>query len=222
MTRRNGFTLTEVLITLGILGILAALTIPRLFNNTNNAHVGAQFASAISAIETGAGMYLYDKGVKNTTYIEEGEEGEGTPSWLLNKLAGTYVKMSTANAPSGTMSNSVTCTTNTIYTLPDKSLICVSTNGNLLPKKEDADWKNNASKSELVFISSKSVRQKNLIEGYDFFRMSISAEGLIFLPGADYATNETCYKDEGGKACAGIIAKNGWKVDYKEKSSQPS
>ena len=42
MTKRLGFTLAEVLITLGIIGVVAAMTIPTLISNTN----GAQFKTA--------------------------------------------------------------------------------------------------------------------------------------------------------------------------------
>ena len=37
MTKRFGFTLAEVLITLGIIGVVAAMTIPTLIANTNGA-----------------------------------------------------------------------------------------------------------------------------------------------------------------------------------------
>ena len=59
----KGFTLAEVLITLGIIGIVAALTMPQLFNRTRNSHLGAQFASTISTLENAIGVYLYDNNV---------------------------------------------------------------------------------------------------------------------------------------------------------------
>ena len=42
MTKRFGFTLAEVLITLGIIGVVAAMTMPTLMNQTN----GAQYKAA--------------------------------------------------------------------------------------------------------------------------------------------------------------------------------
>ena len=93
---KKGFTLTEVLITLGIIGVLAAITIPRLFNSTQNAHLGSQFSTAISTIETGMGMYLYDKNVKSSSYltIVTGDTAR-TPnlSDVLAALEGKYIKM---------------------------------------------------------------------------------------------------------------------------------
>ena len=204
MRTKNGFTLTEVLITLGIIGILAAITIPRLFNNTKDAHVGAQFASAISAIETGAGLYLYEKGVKNTDYLND---TEFTPSELLAELANGRVKI-TSFKPDKPVSD---ICGSTAYTLPDRSIICVTADEALKPEPTLDEMK----KRELAFISSKSTKQKVLVEGYDYFKMSVTGKGLIYLPGLDYDTSATCEAGVGGRGCSGVIAQNGWKIIYR-------
>ena len=48
---RQGFTLAEVLITLGIIGVVAALTAPVLVQNTGSAKIGPKLAKAISTFE---------------------------------------------------------------------------------------------------------------------------------------------------------------------------
>ena len=48
MTKRFGFTLAEVLITLGIIGVVAAMTIPTLIANTNGAKYRSQFKKTLS------------------------------------------------------------------------------------------------------------------------------------------------------------------------------
>ena len=50
MTKRFGFTLAEVLITLGIIGVVAAMTIPTLIANTNSAKFRSQFKKSLSTI----------------------------------------------------------------------------------------------------------------------------------------------------------------------------
>lgn len=50
MTKRFGFTLAEVLITLGIIGVVAAMTIPTLIANTNSAKFRAQFKKTVSTL----------------------------------------------------------------------------------------------------------------------------------------------------------------------------
>ena len=49
---KHGFTLAEVLITLGIIGVVAALSAPSLVQNASSAQVGPKLAKAISTFET--------------------------------------------------------------------------------------------------------------------------------------------------------------------------
>jgi len=48
---KRGFTLAEVLITLGIIGVVAALTIPELINNYKAARLHSQFLKSYSTIQ---------------------------------------------------------------------------------------------------------------------------------------------------------------------------
>ncbi len=197
----KGFTLTEVLITLGIIGVIAALTIPQLYSRTRNAHLGAQLAHGISTIETAAGLYIYDKNVRKLTQLET----VPSPTTLLQTFAADkYIKMSSfSDLPDGLPDG---C--GSAYSLPDKSIIGSCSNSAV------TDF--NGSKGQEIFLlSSMSVNQKKVIEGLDFFRMTIAGDGLIYLPGRDYDSGATCTELEGGAGCAGKIAANGWKVDKK-------
>ena len=51
--RMSGFTLAEVLITLGIIGVVAAMTMPTLMNSTQGAQYKAAYKKALSAIAQG-------------------------------------------------------------------------------------------------------------------------------------------------------------------------
>ena len=50
MRVRSGFTLAEVLITLGIIGVVAAMTMPTLMNSTQGAQYKAAYKKALSAL----------------------------------------------------------------------------------------------------------------------------------------------------------------------------
>lgn len=56
MIKRSGFTLAEVLITLGIIGVVAAMTIPTLMNSTNGAEFRAGFKKIISTLNQAVTM----------------------------------------------------------------------------------------------------------------------------------------------------------------------
>ena len=78
MTKRFGFTLAEVLITLGIIGVVAAMTIPNLIANTNGAKFRSQFKKTISTLSQ-AGLMAqaqYDFDYAGTAEVCGAGEGE--------------------------------------------------------------------------------------------------------------------------------------------------
>lgn len=54
--KANAFTLAEVLITLGIIGVVAAMTIPTLIANTNSQKFCSQFKKTISTLNQAGRM----------------------------------------------------------------------------------------------------------------------------------------------------------------------
>lgn len=54
MQKYNGFTLAEVLITIGIVGVVAAITIPTLMQNTNSKRYSTHFKKALSTLNQAA------------------------------------------------------------------------------------------------------------------------------------------------------------------------
>ena len=76
MTKRFGFTLAEVLITLGIIGVVAAMTMPTLMNSTQGAQYKAAYKKALSALSQAITLNValdeVDFGdVDNGTYVLE-------------------------------------------------------------------------------------------------------------------------------------------------------
>jgi len=75
MKKRSGFTLAEVLITLGIIGVVAAMTIPTLIQNTNSAKFSAQFKKSVSTLSQAAmmGQAQYDTDFGLTNEVCSGD-----------------------------------------------------------------------------------------------------------------------------------------------------
>ena len=74
MTKKfNAFTLAEVLITLGIIGVVAAMTMPTLINQTNGAQYKAAYKKALSAISQGItlNVALDDKSFADATVASD-------------------------------------------------------------------------------------------------------------------------------------------------------
>ena len=97
MTKRFGFTLAEVLITLGIIGVVAAMTMPTLINQTNGAQYKAGYKKALSTISQGItlNVVLEDYDFKDLS----GTAGSGNGSMLeLMKKRMNVINDSAENA----------------------------------------------------------------------------------------------------------------------------
>ena len=70
MIQKTAFTLAEVLITLGIIGIVAALTLPTIINNTRGKELQSQLLKAYSVLQAAINKMNYDEGqvVNGTNY----------------------------------------------------------------------------------------------------------------------------------------------------------
>lgn len=84
--KKFGFTLTEVLITLSIIGVIAALTTPALFNNSRNEANAAKLAVTVSNLENAFATAIATEGVPDLFHTEMWNcVGDG------NQLSGTFV-----------------------------------------------------------------------------------------------------------------------------------
>ena len=76
MTKRLGFTLAEVLITLGIIGVVAAMTMPTLMNSTNGAQYKTAYKKALSVLSQAVVLNValddYDMSQTLSTATSEG------------------------------------------------------------------------------------------------------------------------------------------------------
>ena len=69
---KRGFTLAEVLITLGIIGVVAAMTIPTLMSNTGKAEFKTAFKKVISTVNQAVTMSVA------IDYLDFGDAYAGT------------------------------------------------------------------------------------------------------------------------------------------------
>ena len=58
--KKQGFTLAEILITLGIIGVVAALTVPMVTNNAGTAHVGPTLQKTVATIAVANETIMHD------------------------------------------------------------------------------------------------------------------------------------------------------------------
>lgn len=75
-----GFTLAEVLITLGIIGVVAAMTIPTLMNSTKEKELRVAWKKSYSAISQVVGVVLNEEGGNFKYMFDEGANTDNTAS----------------------------------------------------------------------------------------------------------------------------------------------
>ncbi|MBR1753944.1 type II secretion system protein, partial [bacterium] len=88
----RGFTLAEVLITLGIIGVVAALTIPTLMQKTNEREIISALKKSHSNLSQAYKLAKVEHGSPDTWYNEESDVNDTTRSTLMGEIFKPYLK----------------------------------------------------------------------------------------------------------------------------------
>lgn len=112
--KKSGFTLAEVLITLGIIGVVAAMTIPSLINQTNNADIKAALKKGLSVTNQ---AILMNIAIEGNDFAALSNAGTGTTGSIANMITS---RMNVASSTTGTINTlgslGAAAGTNTNYT----------------------------------------------------------------------------------------------------------
>ena len=114
-----GFTLAEVLITLVIIGVIAAMTVPTLMNNTNAQEYRSALKKAISGLNQALTLHYALDGSTASDYSDADD--------LVQNVF--KVRMSTVDSTTFTLSDcTVTTGGNNVFTTADGMKFCVQSN----------------------------------------------------------------------------------------------
>ena len=103
MTKRFGFTLAEVLITLGIIGVVAAMTMPTLMNSTNGAQYKTAYKKALSVLSQAVvlNVALDDYDMSQATETSAAKATDGSSASLYNLFNNRMNVVKTATTGTG-------------------------------------------------------------------------------------------------------------------------
>ena len=99
MTRKSGFTLAEVLITLGIIGVVAAMTIPSLMNQTGQAEFKTGMKKALSVLNQAITMNVALDGNDFSSLTTTVTNVQGASLYNMFVTRMNIVATGTTNAP---------------------------------------------------------------------------------------------------------------------------
>ena len=243
--KKHGFTLAEVIVTLGVVGVIAALTLPIVSNSAAKSQVGPKLAKAVSVWEQANIAMLEDEDV---TDITEGfETTTGTDSSATTTLNFTeyknalseHIKMvdtSTSDSNSTSSTFSVDTNANWVSLFNNENQSFETTNGMRYAYIVDnissgANLETPPHKQRIGYLAidiDSDSHSKNSV-GKDIFCFALYNDGSLRAIGSENwnegGTSKLYTASEGGcpnstssnynAYCTGSIVENGYKVMYK-------
>ena len=200
----RGFTLAEVLITLGIIGVVATLTIPTLISNNNKRVVETHLAKFYSTMQNAVELSEIENGPK-----EKWDEfiTDCTPEEWFNKYLKDYIKVSKVVTDDGFLN--LTFTDGSLLTWDAWAIY-------FYPKAKDAESGNHVrGKTQFVFHfkpkgGTNLEYHKN--KGFEPYLWAWDGTETSLRNNASFGCNGI----NGGHYCTQLIRQNGWKIpdDY--------
>ncbi len=224
-TRKSAFTLAEVLITLGIIGVIAAITIPGLMTKYKRTVAEIRLKKAYSVVNQAFGLAAEEYGDVDSWPHENPEKF--MKEFLATKVSGVTVY------PKATDSRKAMCYRDYAFmggvtsvaqyawlsggyistpmlggktvsmSLPDGTCVGINTN-------TAGGWPNH------VFIDINGGIQGPNRAGHDLF-IFLMKDNRIVPYGYEKTVDElktNCHKRGQGYSCAALVMQQGWKITY--------
>ena len=242
--KNNGFTLAEVLITLGIIGVVAALTTPALYHNVGTAEIGPKLAKFRSTVENANKMMLVENDVNRlSVLIRRGGNGNETQTYtgLLQNFmrldsgdAMTDIREYTGDANLGNINVTISPGVNQQVTLNGNNSFTFRTVEGMAAHFEIQQNPANIGNIGVALVDINGTGNPNRL-GKDIFGFVLDANGMLTPIGStsisnalpenipdDYDFNQvdwqnSCNAEEvrgNGLTCTGSIFANDLKVVY--------
>lgn len=221
----SGFTMAEALITLGIIGVIASMTLPALQNNTQKQQIGPALAKGVNTVQNAVRLILREENAR-TLY-----DLYGTGVFTSEFQKSGYVMLTTEPEQRSfrklgsdelvTLGNCVVGNDNVAYCPPTEGYTYnINESNKNLDKKFDG-------RGYVFYIDTNGAKKPNTI-GIDVHKIFLDAKGIVVPYGGyaykEYSGEETYQWKEkcnnnsqvtDADACAGAIADNNWQVKYR-------
>lgn len=201
MNKKFAFTLSEVLVTLGIIGVISALTVPTLVNNYQRKAQALQLRKIVNDIENSVDMLITEEGKSSFSATSYYSNLDG---FITNKLKTikTCSKSETnecfasenySNINGNGSASAFTCDGNS-YVLASSAAICMTKSGSSVKINVDINGQDGPN-----------------IGGRDMYVFMINSSGEVTGTGNE----NSCLTSNFGDGCYDLLAEeNNWKMNY--------
>ncbi len=214
---KRGFTLAEVLVTLGIIGVVSAMTVPTLMQNYQRKSYVTQLHKVYNEFQQAAVMYMNDKNALNLT--EAGLTSQDNVYTFMNNYFKIVKSCDTFNdcfADSNSYKNLNGSSTKG-FTETTKTYVLAS-GASIRP------WYNKNGDSIINIMVDINGKGGPNIEGRDMFLMCLYSNGVIDDTGTSAPLSKdtrnsmftnTCNTSSSGiGGCFGKILNDNWEMNY--------
>jgi len=211
--RHRAFTLAEVLVTLGIIGVVAAMTIPSMINKTHNKELHAQYKKVYAELNQISQLFMKDNGLSATDFCQT----YGTPDFVKTQLPKYFKGVTLIDDTShGSTDDEGNKKSNAypMYTL-NGTKITLGTCDDLGFRTESGgrvfSFVGDAIKDEeqgpVVCVDINGQKRPNKW-GYDIFIFRFTRNGYVLPMGQEYNGAEENYGYSGDRASSNFFIKN--------------
>lgn len=212
---KKGFTLSELLLSLIIVGVIAVLTIPVLLNNVSNKTFATQVKNMSAIIE----QLAQDELLTNKTR-DLSDTDFGDPEELLTEKHFAIVKSCSSDdsltdcwkTGGGDAEVSYKNLDNDAYAITAGDTVVLK-NGVMLKYTLTAD----SDKTIGMFVFDVNGNDKPNILGRDLFGFLITPKGQLVDASVNSNNDDkiaSCKSGDDVSWCYGALVENGWKIDY--------
>lgn len=227
MRKNKGFTLAEVLLTLGIIGVVASLTLPSLNKNVQGTKAAPALMKSINTLQNALSLGMAQKGLRNLnsyTYVKDIFEENGPLYTTMDfydpvKVEGKYYEFDSSPGPAQLNHKLL------VYTTKDGIDFLLLNEGEMRVNYQ-INQKMYGGQSFLLYVDIDGYKKGVNTLGVDTFLFLVDSKGIVIPYGgyewAKYTGLNVLWKTRCnsekvtlGAACTGSIVDNGGKVIYK-------
>ena len=214
---KKAFTLAEVLITLGIVGTIAALTMPALVKHSGAAEVGPKLAKFDNTVNNAIQELLVDQGVDNVRSLR------GDFMELLSQHVIMSPNMDSNKTYTVVCTHNGTETLNNVWITKDGAIVAYVPSQNFEPVTNKGAFRGIVGSLFYDIDGFKTNHNGENVAGDDVFRFDVDNSGVLVPYGSnvdnyihDFEDGNRVYGDGLNSkkfAKTGEIADNGWKLE---------